>query len=550
MPRKSTPVSPEVLALQEKIVASYNKHAGNVSAVARELGLSRSTIYRHVRKLGGMKKGKRKPVAGGAVDGFSHKSAKLPPKGEVKRYILTAAQNNTYVHNEAWENLLALAGHYKAEVLVGTFSYNKNNFGPLAVKRGTHDGYEDELWYDPQIEPFICDSRIELGNGLFWCGEMNILPTAVDPLEGLETYSGRKSAIFPHAKVAMRSIATMQGEGTKFNYTTGTVTKRNYLQKKAGLKSEPFHVYGGLLVEVNNQGHWWVRQVSQGPDGTMQDLDVVVRKGQVSTGNPIEALTYGDIHCTTIDPVIHKLNLEMLDTLQPKEQFIHDVMEGVSVNHHERGRPYQRFKVHLRGLTSLAKELELSGKILNEYVRPDVKMVIVNSNHDRWMDRFLDSYDPRRDDTLNAEIYYAGNAARYRALRENGYNGPGKGTKELNITEWGLRQFGGFTAPAVVLDIDQSYKICGDRIECGMHGHLGANGADGTPTTMSKIGRPANICHTHSAGIYNDLYVGGTSTTMSMGYNHGPSSWSHSDIITYPNGQRTIVTKYDGKWRG
>lgn len=542
-------VSPEIIALREKIATSYNKHAGNLSAVSRELRLSRSTLYRHIRQMGGMKNGQRKPVAAGQVEAFSHKKAKLPPVGQVKRYILTAAQNNTFVNTEAWENLLALAGHYKAEIMVGTFSYNKNNFGPLAVKRGTYEDPEEELWYDPQIEPFIGDSRIELGNGLLWCGEMNILPTGVDPLEGLEVYSGRKSAVIPHAKVAMRSIATMMGEGTKFNYTTGCVTKRNYLQKKAGLKAESFHIYGGLLVEVNHEGHWWVRQVSQATDGTMQDLDVIVYKGQVTTGNAVEALTYGDIHCTTIDPVVHKLNLNMLDTLKPKEQHIHDVMEGVSVNHHETTKPMNRFKVMLRGLTSLHQELLLSTKILNEYVRPDVKMVIVNSNHDRWMDGFLDAYDPRRDDPQNAEIYHAGNAARYKTLRQNGYKGPGKGTKELNITDYMLREFGGFTALAKVLDLDQSHKICGDKIECGMHGHLGADGARGTPTTMCKIGRPANTCHTHSAGIYNDLYVGGTSTTLSMGYNHGPSSWSHSAILTYHSGKRAIITMYEGRWR-
>lgn len=32
-------------------------------------------------------------------------------------------------------------------------------------------------------------------------------------------------------------------------------------------------------------------------------------------------------------------------------------------------------------------------------------------------------------------------------------------------------------------------------------------------------------------------------------YAKGPSSWTHSHIVTYPNGQRTIITLYAGKWR-
>lgn len=275
----------------------------------------------------------------------------------------------------------------------------------------------------------------------------------------------------------------------------------------------------------------------------------MVKKGVVATGQRIEAINYGDIHCTTIDPVAHKLNLEMLDTLKPKYQFIHDVMEGVGVNHHEAGKPVARYKTMLRGLTSLEAELKLSRKVLDEYVRPGVEMVIVNSNHDRWMDKFLDNYDPKRDDPQNLEIYHAGNAARFKSLRLNGYSGPGKGTKELNVTDYMLREFGGFTAPARVLDVDEPYQICNKKIECGMHGHLGADGAKGTPSTLHKIGRKANTGHTHSTAIWNGLYVAGTSTTLNMGYNHGPSSWSHSAILTYPSGKRAIVTYYEGQWR-
>jgi hypothetical protein len=36
---------------------------------------------------------------------------------------------------------------------------------------------------------------------------------------------------------------------------------------------------------------------------------------------------------------------------------------------------------------------------------------------------------------------------------------------------------------------------------------------------------------------------------MDLGYNVGLSAWSHSDIITYANGKRAIVTFFRGKWR-
>jgi hypothetical protein len=34
-----------------------------------------------------------------------------------------------------------------------------------------------------------------------------------------------------------------------------------------------------------------------------------------------------------------------------------------------------------------------------------------------------------------------------------------------------------------------------------------------------------------------------------MKYNAGPSSWSHSNIITYANGKRCMITQRGNKWR-
>jgi hypothetical protein len=42
---------------------------------------------------------------------------------------------------------------------------------------------------------YINDDAVELALVLVWCGEMNILPTAANPLTGLNDYNGRKSNI-------------------------------------------------------------------------------------------------------------------------------------------------------------------------------------------------------------------------------------------------------------------------------------------------------------------------------------------------------------------
>ena len=190
--------------------------------------------------------------------------------------------------------------------MVGTFSYNQNMFGKLAVKKGTKKDYEEELWYDPKLMPYISDERIELAPDLTWCGNMNILPTEDNPISGLETYGGSTSVIFPHTKIEMRSIATMPDMPVKMIYTTGCTTLMNYLQKKLGIKAEHHHRYAFLLVEVDSDGNWWVRQVAARKNGkTIQDLNVLVENGAVtSTEATVDAITWGDLHATNSQPEI------------------------------------------------------------------------------------------------------------------------------------------------------------------------------------------------------------------------------------------------------
>lgn len=524
------------------ILAAAKKHGRNVSAIARETGLNRSWVRECLNDMG-----LTQPLTAGDKLGVTEKRALLPGKGLVKRYILTSAQNNTNVEKKFWLNLVALADHYDAELMVGTFSYNQNNFGKLAVKRGKEHAKQTELWYDPLVTPYISDERIELGKGLVWCGEMNILPTAVDPLSGLETYSHRKSAIFPHVKIAMRSIATMQGEGTKLNFTTGTVTERNYIQKKEGLKAEHHHRYAALLVEVNHEGSWWVRQLGGSTrSDSIQDLNVLIEGGKVtSTKAQVEAITWGDLHATMAEDDVVKQSVDMLDALRPKYQFLHDVLEGASINRHnlKDPNPHRNFHRWLRGYHRVGAELAATAKTINLYLRDWCETIVPDSNHDGWwLKNWLAKFDYRVD-PANAELFLKLQAYMYEQIRQ------GLEPRDVNITERAFEEVGISPDQVNFLLPDESFTVCNKKIECGMHGHLGPNGADGTPASLTKVGRRANTAHTHSAGIWNGLYVAGTSSKLRWDYTFGPSSWSHSHIVTYPNGQRTIITMYAGQWK-
>jgi hypothetical protein len=125
----------------------------------------------------------------------------------------------------------------------------------------------------------------------------------------------------------------------------------------------------------------------------------------------------------------------------------------------------------------------------------------------------------------------------------------GKVPKEVNLMQFAMEQETGLKPGAVrFLLPDESFEV--KEVECGMHGHLGPDGAFGSPSNLAKIGKKATTAHTHSCGIYHGLYVAGTSSklTRDWDYTIGPSSWTHSHVVLYPNGQRTIITMKNGKW--
>ena len=560
----------------KRFAAAYNKH-GTVRAAAKRLGLTvgKAAHKRYQRALAAnliehpgragpgparRTKEELKPVVGGQVRVTRTETLEQPARGRVQRYILTCAQNNTHLNRVVWDNLLALAAHYDARVMVSRFVYDKR--GHRGMDKDTFVGSRrgqanpSEVTWDPELVPYLADERVTIASGLVWCGEMNILPTAVRPLSGMESYTGRKSAIFPHVKLAMGSVASGKHEATKFIYTTGTVTQRNYIQRKAGLKADFHHCYGGLLVEVDGDGNWFVRQLNADGNSVIHDLDLRVSGGKVTTGHWVEALNWGDIHQIQLDPSIKRINWEVPDsitrTLRPRYQFFHDTLSFVSRNHHEIKNPHEMFKKYVEGQQDVESEVRAVAQFLLGVDKTEPsRLIVVDSNHDNALEKWLREADFRVD-PVNAVYYLRASLAKYEAMaRED---------KDFHLLEWGFRRAwlslstdGKKSLPNLrFLREDESYVICRDAgggIECGMHGHLGPNGAQGGAVAFAKMGRKANVGHTHQAGIHDGVYTAGTSSLLDLGYNRGPSSWSHSHILTYANGKRAILTIWNGKWR-
>lgn len=545
-PRKIIP--PEVL------LEAYRRQAGNITATARELGVDRNTVRKCLALYGADKK----PVTGGSVKPLKHNVMPLPDKGKVKRYLVSCAQNNTKVFKPFLANLEAYAKWLgDCEIMISRFTYNKAAFNnPAKSKPGQQSDIDQDSWFDPLIEQYVCDDperhgtcRWQLAPDLFWCSEMQIEATAVNPLSGLTTYTGNASSIFPHTKLAMQPVASMPGTPTKHVYTTGTVTGRNYIQRKAGLKAQFHHQFGCLIVEVDDQGDFWVRQINATSEGSFYDLPggniVKVAGGEITEGHRLESINWGDVHVTDLPEERFERywgpNKSLIDLLNPKYQFFHDTLSFRSRTHHEMKSFSKMLEKHINGSESVEQELRKTVDFLSKSERESTLSVVVRSNHDCHGEVWLDHSD-YRSDLPNVEVFLEAQLDRVRAIKRGE-------AEEWMFLEWAARKYG---APETIrfLKHGESFVICaksGHPIECSLHGDRGANGARGSTQNLSTVGCKISKGHDHSATVKDGVFSAGT-CAEDQGYNEGQlTTWSVSHIFTYPSGKRCIVTERSRK---
>ena len=456
---------------------------------------------------------------------------------------MTVAQNNSYVHEGLLASVRQWAERNRGTVQVARISYNANAYGQ------PHENVVDEdaegQWYDPALQDFIVRSPIRFADDLLCCVGMNISPSAVDPLSGLESYTKSSSGIFPHTKHEMRSMASVAGTPARMLYTTGAITQANYVARKAGQKAEHHHVYGGLVVEVERDGTWFVRQVNAASDGTFQDLDVLYTPHGWEEGVAVEAITPGDIH-------IEKLTEAgladaiwgaggMVDVLRPRHQVVHDLTDFKVRNHHNLKSPFFMARQRAAHEETVEQGMQQCADFLRKASRPGCQVAVVESNHDQAFCKWLEEADGHRDPP-NARYWHTWNAHIFEGIEVG---------QEVFPFEAAIREKAPDLKGVRFLKEDESYVVCADHggIECGLHGHRGTNGSRGSTKGYRVLGIRTTSGHTHTAGIWGGQYSAGVTGDLDMDYNRGPSSWSHSHVVTYGNGKRCVVTMRGTRWR-
>jgi hypothetical protein len=367
--------------------------------------------------------------------------------------------------------------------------------------------------------------------------DIKIQPTATNPMSGLQGMSGINSCIFGSPKMQMETIPVLDGGKPKMMLTTGSVTVMNYTDSKAGKKGEFHHMLGFAVVEIKDNDVFFVRQVSaDDKTGDFTDLYFRVSNGEVSRVDSIAAIVLGDLHYGHHDQEVLDKTHELLSVLTPNHVILHDVFDGNSISHHELKDRFVQYGKEIHGTNSLQNEVDAMIKGLKEFEKYK-KVVIVRSNHDDFVDRWLTNEDWKKQPTTkNSLCYMEYSAMLLKQYANNPYNVKGVIPEIINM------HYPNF----ITLSRRDSYRVL--NWELGQHGDVGSGGSRGSLLQFRTLNTKIIVGHYHSPGRKDGAMAVGTSTSLRVGYNLGPSSWLQSHVIIHNDGKAQHINFINGEY--
>lgn len=466
---------------------------------------------------------------GEVVETFVRDDKWLTKVQKSKTFVVTSVQSNSEVDTKFLSALQTYCEHNSAQLLIVPIKYS-------------HDG-KKSYEFDDTIKDYLVENNFQLAPGLKLLGALKISATAENPLTGLNAISQGDSVIVGHNQLQMNTLPVGADDMPVVMTSTGTISKPEYSATKSGYKAGFNHANSAVVVEIDDD-IFHIRHLNW--DGKVfHDLDAIYTVDDVLYTS-IEALVTGDEHAIFADPQVSEATYlaedSICETLSPKQIVRHDLFDAYSISHHHKHDVFVQFAKNKSGMDDLSFELSETIDYVKKTSPPSVLNVIVASNHNDHLLRWLNECDPKLE-PWNAEIYHE---LMYKMLAE------------VRVSETGAdypNPFRLYTEP-IFKKINVKTKFLGRRevykikgIEVANHGDRGANGSRGSRKQFSQIPSKTIIGHSHSPGIEKGCYQVGTSSRLNLEYNVGPSSWLHTHCIIHSNGKRQLVNIIKGRWR-
>lgn len=524
---------------QLKLIKTYIKVTKTIGSYPsrqemKENGCTKDKIGYHFSSLSELKKAAKEydPQAFNNLideDVFNETTlAKLNDEVQkYKRYVITSAVTGCDVHKGFYNAIKKYCEFHNACLLIIPVSE------PTKVK--THNKWHLADMLDGHNIVF---SDVALNNNLY-INTIKIQAKMINPLTGLNRLTSEHgSCIIGSPKQELTFIPSSNAKLPKALMSTGAITKpdytpEKYLSLRLAALGEKDHVIGALIVEIEDDEIFYFRQIQADKNGSFYDLDLQYTPELVNF-NKAEYFIPGDWHCTETDPKVKRIWEAVTSVVAPEKIIIHDLFNGTSINHFDTNKPLTlgiKFNENKLSLEEELSKVALDLNFLDTYYE---EIIIVKSNHDERLEKYLDSIkfitDPH-----NIKI-----SLKLACAMMDGHS----------PLQWAMENLFKINNPSKFkwLRRDEDYKFKG--IQLGSHGDFSSNGHKGTPSSVEVCCPNSVIGHYHSPKIIRNTWVTGTSTYLKLDYNNkGPSNWVQSGILIHKNGQRQLINVINGKWR-
>lgn len=538
MAKKKKP-SQQDLDAQKEILRAYVELIKERTAFPsrgdmRIAGISRDRIRHHFGSMKGLRDAAKKayPAAFKGVVSHDDYNAEQMDKlvAKNKKFIITTAVNGQKANKNFLRGLDQLAAEHGAQILV------------LPCNDPAHNLDNEVEWhfdavmnnYNIVFEELYLNDRIHIS-------DFPVNAKQVNPTLGLSRITqGRGSFIFASPKQMLEYDAVPQPRMPHARMSTGACTIPNYKSSRGNSKRNAFiaehdHMIGAIFVEIVDEKMYHFTQVRAESTGIFSFFGKRYNGARVSASKP--SLIMGDYHAGEHEEAVVKGLLGMIDEYEIEDVFIHDMFNGLSINHHEDDNIVVKARRAKNGQLSLEEELRTTFEQVNRITsKKSVKKVHwVMSNHEEFLHRYLQQGRFQKD-FQNMEL-----AFKILPRMIDGEN-PIKVAADL---------LGVLTHPEKIVWLSRHDSVTVGGYECGAHGDKGPNGTKGSVTGLEKAYGKCIRGHTHTPGIMRGVITIGTTSKKQLGYNVGPSSWMHTSALAYEDtGSAQLVNFIMGRYRG
>lgn len=429
-----------------------------------------------------------------------------------KKFFISTAVVGASANIKALESVRNYCKINKAKLLlIPAADANAN------ISQGLDDVLKDEL---------IVFQNNELNSNLS-IFTLKVNPKQITPTTGLGRIGQRnKSFILGSPKQSLEYVSVGNNKMPHAIMTPGSITlpaykTSNYMFKKNSFLADSDHVNGGIIVEIVNNKYYHFRQVQFANDGSFIDLAKKYTATSVKAAKVL-GMVLGDWHAGHTDPGVYRVTRDMILHLKPEQVVLHDLFNGTSINHHVLNKNITAAKISditlLDELKIVKNDLEMFSKIVK-------KVVVVKSNHDEWIDHYLE--DGRFiKDKPNLRLALELALAKFDGLDPLAY-----GLYKDNVPSY-----------VKFLKRDEDHLIA--DIQCGAHSDI-----EGNLARLEKSFGKAIGGHSHTAAIMRNVRKVGTSTPLREDYAKGPISWTNTHAVINEDGSVQLLNIIDNAYK-